>query len=208
MNHGFCADEVSGARPSGRFSELRPDASRKFASRNQLGPGSGVNAALRSRLVAFAVMCVVAITLLGCEPKNGDKLRGLTHIPASAKVELGPASKKWMVELPEPLRHRFIEMIREEATYVDFRWSSEPAWGVFVVEGESFYWRGNGVVHPEPQRGRAWTSPLMQALINRSRTQQPVEAPSISSATRWKAILDEIAKSPNLDSTPVEKNIR
>lgn len=208
MKHGLNTEEARRARPSGRRSVRLGEGRCQTKRRFQCVAFCGMNAALRSRFAASVAMLVALMALLGCEPKQGDKLRGLTHIPASAKVELGPASNKWMVELPEPLRHRFIEMIREEATHVDFRWSSEPAWGVFVVEGESFYWRGNGVVHPEPLRGRAWTSPLMQALINRSRTQPPGEAPSISSATRWKAILDELAKSPNLDSTPVERNNR
>lgn len=144
------------------------------------------------------------IALLGCEPKQGDKLRGLSHIPASAKVELGPASKKWMVELPEPLRRRFVEMIHSEATYVDFRGASAAPWGVFVVEGEAFYWHGNGVVHPESRRGRSWTSPLTQALINRAWREKPVEDLNSSTPTKWKVILDELAKATSLDSTPVE----
>ena len=151
--------------------------------------------------VAVVLACAF---LLGCEPKQGEKMRGLTHVPASAKVELGPRSKHWMVELPEPLRRRFIEMIHSEATYVDFRAATALPWGVFLVEGETFYWHGNAVVHPESRRGRSWKSPLMQALINTSMSEPPTQQPNLSTAEAWKAVLEELAKSTNLDSTPVE----
>ena len=156
------------------------------------------------RLVSVFFGCVVMITRLGCEPKQGDKLHGLPHIPASAKVQLGPTSKQWMVELPEPLRRRFIEMIHSEATFMDFRTMTARPWGIFVVEGENFYWHGNAVVHSEPKRGRGWTSPVMQALINRAWKESEPESPNSSSAAKWKALLDDLSKSTNLDSTLIQ----
>lgn len=157
-----------------------------------------------TRFAAFAVTLVALMALLGCEPKKGDKLRGLTHIPATAKVQVGPISKEWMVDLPEPLRRRFVEMIHNDATFMDFRSMPALPLGVFVVEGESFYWHGNAVVHSEPRRGRGWSSPVVQALINRAWQEKPIEDLNISTPMKWKAILDDLAKTTNIDATPIE----
>lgn len=157
-----------------------------------------------SRLMVHIAACLMLVALLGCEPKKGDKVRGLTQIPATAKVQVGPLSKEWMVDLPEPLRRRFIVMVHSEATFMDFRTMPARPWGVFVVEGESFFWHGNAVVHSEQRRGRGWTSPVMQALINRVWQENPPEGLDFSSATKWKMMLDGLAKSTNLDATPIE----
>ena len=131
-----------------------------------------------------AVLTILVVT--GCGPENGDKITGLPSVPANAKVTLRTYHPKAATELPEALRSRFILMVRQDATYVDFSGATAAPLAEFEASGLVFYWHGNSVVHGNERKGKAWTSPLMQALINHA-------GPVPQSAEEWQELLKNIA---------------
>lgn len=145
-----------------------------------------------------AVLAVLAVFVVtSCGPKNGDKVAGLRDIPPNAKVVLRTYHPKAATELPEALRSRFIEMVHQDATYVDFSGATAAPLAEFDIDGLVFYWHGNAVVHGGQRKGQVWSSPMMQVLINRAN-------PFPETAEQWRGLLDEIAAATNIDSTVVE----
>ena len=113
-----------------------------------------------------AVLTILVVT--GCSPEKGDKITGLPSVAANAKVTLRTYHPKAAIELPEALRSRFIQMVHQDATYVDFSGATAAPLAEFETSGLVFYWHGNSVVLGSERKGKAWTSPLMQSLINRA----------------------------------------
>lgn len=129
--------------------------------------------------------------------KKGDKLPGLINIPDDSKVVLNLYLQKVEIELPEQLRKQFIAMLRKDAIYIDFSRTTAAPVGKFLVAGKVFDWHGNAIVEGERRQGRVWTSPMIQALINRY--PDPTGYPEL-----WKQLLSELAGDTNILSTPLE----
>lgn len=129
--------------------------------------------------------------------KHGDKISGLTNIPDNSKVVLNLYLQDIDIELPEQLRKQFIAMLHEDAIYIDFSRTTAAPVGKFLVAGKVFDWHGNAIVEGERRQGRVWTSPMMQALINRY--PDPTKDPEL-----WKQHLRELDSDTNILSTPLE----
>lgn len=150
-------------------------------------------------------MIAVTIAMLaasGCGPKDGDAVGGLVDIPSDSTVILRIESpQQVLVELPESLRSRFVQMVHQEATYVDFSSSPMAPIGQFEIGELIFYWHGNSVVHGHRRKGLVWTSPFMQALVNQ-------EPPFLGSEEDWKGLLDGLSRTTDIDATAVRGLLR
>lgn len=133
----------------------------------------------------------------GCSPKNGDKVSGLPEVPLDATVVLRTYHPQAVLQLPESLRSRFVQMVHQDATYVDFSGATAAPLAQFEIGELIFYWHGNSVVHGQHRKGQVWTSHFMQALIHRA-------TPFPQSAEEWKGLLDGLATATDIDATPVE----
>jgi len=127
--------------------------------------------------------------------KTGDKLPGLTDLPHGSKVIIKDSLREFEMELPEQLRRQFVAMLQGEATYVDFSMLSAAPFAEVTVGGHVLYWHGNAVA--EGTKGRVWTSPVMQALINRF-----YERPETIEG--WTRALDELNTDTNISSTVIQ----
>jgi len=171
-----------------------------------------------SRRLKFFAICFVAISTVSAiaqflaereiEAKTNElrirnsapasyPMPGLLDIPDDAKVLLKLHFDEVEVELPEQLRKQFITMLRKEAVYVDFMRATALPYAKFEVGGKVFSWHGNSVVEGESRKGRVWSSPLMQALINNS-------PGSSSSREVWGKYLSELNADTNIQSTVVQ----
>lgn len=171
-----------------------------------------------TRFLRFAALCFIVISLVSAvvhfraereiEAKaNEERMRnsappsypmpGLSEIPDDAKVLLKLDFDGLEIELPEELRKQFISMLHKEAVYVDFMRFSAAPHASFQVGGKVFGWYGNSVVEGETRKGRVWSSPLMQALINNS--------PGYSASSEvWGKYLSGLNADTNIQSTVVQ----
>ena len=171
-----------------------------------------------SRPLKFFAICLVAISMVSAiaqflaereiEAKvNEERMRnsappsypmpGLSEIPDDAKVLLKLDFDELEIELPEELRKQFIYMLHKQAVYVDFMRFSAAPHASFQVGGKVFVWYGNSVVEGKTRKGRVWSSPLMQVLINNS-------PGSSSSSEVWRKYLSELNADTNIQATVVQ----
>ncbi|MCD6051281.1 MAG: hypothetical protein K0Q55_2685 [Verrucomicrobia bacterium] len=171
-----------------------------------------------SRPLKIFAICLVIISMVSAiveflaewkiEAKtNAERIRnsapasypmpGLLDIPDDAKVLLKLHFDEVEIELPEQLRKQFITMLRKEAVYVDFMRATALPYAKFEVDGKVFGWYGNSVVEGETRKGRVWSSPLMQALINNSPS-------STASGEVWGKYLGELNADTNIQATVVQ----
>ncbi len=167
-----------------------------------------------SRPLKFFAICLLAISMVSAiaqflaERKIEARTRnsappsypmsGLSEIPDDAKVQLKLDFDDLEIELPEELRKQFVSMLHKEATYVDFMRFSAAPHAKFQVGGKVFGWYGNALVEGETRKGRVWSSPLMQALINNS------PDPTSSTLEVWQKYLSELNADTNIQATAVQ----
>ncbi len=129
--------------------------------------------------------------------QKGDILPGLSNIPDDSKVIIKDSLRDFELELPEQLRLHFVAMLQKEAVYLDFSRLSAAPFAEVRVAGHLFHWHGNAVVEGDSKKGRVWTSPVVQALINRL-YDRPEKIED------WTRALDELNTDTNTPSTVIQ----
>ncbi len=150
---------------------------------------------LRHRLLNLLLGIAASFLLFGCDDSPKELVPDT--YPVGTRVVLKYHGNEFALG-PNSAR-LFLEMLEKTPNRTQISMMPAAPRGMFVVDGRTYYWHGNAVIHGRKERERLWHGPLLQRMIYATIGHQFDTDPR-----KIQSILDQLESDPTVANTALE----